>query len=109
MIQRAQKVLLTFNMDKKHSRLSLNLWYTGGQFHQHFTQSFYMKESQKHKETDSLIVFFALAARKRLVKLTLGLFLKSREEKIKKHFLYQRKNTPTQICYHEIVDCNNFI
>ncbi len=74
MIQRAQKVLLTFNMDKKHSRLSLNLWYTGGQFHQHFTQSFYMKESQKHKETDSLIVFFALAARKRLVKLILGLF-----------------------------------
>jgi len=31
-----------------------------GQIHQHFTQSFYTRRSQKLKKTDSLAVFFAL-------------------------------------------------
>jgi len=53
-------------------------WYTWGQFHQHFTQSFYMPRSWKRKKkTDNLTVFFVLsgyacikAAHKMLVKLT---------------------------------------
>ncbi len=48
-----------------------------GQFHQHFTCSFYAHRSQKHKNTDSLTAFFALlgsgcikAEHKMLMKLT---------------------------------------
>jgi len=33
---------------------------TWGQFHQHFTQSFYVRRSQRHKNTVKPSVFFAL-------------------------------------------------
>jgi len=73
-----EQLLCQFPFTKKITKPS-SKHETRGQFHQHFTCSFYECRSQKRKKPDCLTVFFALlgssgvkAAHKMLVKWTPG-------------------------------------